>query len=139
MFSFIVYLLHRRILCFPRSRISYQDIIHLGSLWHQISGFLIIHHVFLVWCLENHFFVLSVSILIRLGYIREHVELSWIKTQNKRRCLVTWDQGPTVFKPIQITDPPKIGASYSDWQSPDRWCSKMLNWIKEISKTLVMW
>jgi len=45
----IIYLLHLRQLCFPQSRISYQEILHLGNSLHQItylmSGFLIVHHV----------------------------------------------------------------------------------------------
>jgi len=45
----IVHLLNLRILCFPWSRISYQEILHLGNLLPQISylmpGFPIIHHV----------------------------------------------------------------------------------------------
>jgi len=101
----MVHLLHLRILCFPRSRFSYQDILIWENQLHQISylisGFLIIHQVF--YCLvsgEPLMCKLSISILIRLGYIGEHVEnlkLSWIKIQNKRCCLVTWDQGLTVW------------------------------------------
>jgi len=90
-------------LCFPWSRFSYQEILHLGKLVTSdiLSDVWVSHYTssFLVWCLENLLCMLSISILIRLGCIREHVEnltLSWIKIQNERRCLVTWDQGGTL-------------------------------------------
>jgi len=93
----IVYLLHLRILCFPRSGISYQEILHPWEtryirylIW--CLGFSL-YIMFLVWCLENHLCVLSISILIRLGYIGTPVwnlKLSWIKIQYKWCCLFTF-------------------------------------------------
>jgi len=90
-------------LCFPRSRFSYQEILYLGKLVTSdiLSDVWVSHYTssFLVWCLENHLYLLSISILIRLGYLREHVEnlkLSWMKIQNEQRRLVTWDQSLTL-------------------------------------------
>jgi len=43
---------------------------------------------FLIWCLENHLCVLSIIILIWLGYIREHVEnLKFSRKDSKRMTL----------------------------------------------------
>jgi len=100
-YSYNVHLLHLRILCFPQSRISDLGILHLETRYIRYLiwclGFSL-YIMFLVWCLESHLCVLSICILIRSGYIREHVEnlkLSWIKIQNERRWLVAWDQGLT--------------------------------------------
>jgi len=61
----IVYLLHLRILYFPRSRISYQEILHLGNSLHQISylmsGFLIIYYVS---CLVSVVYFITFKMLV---------------------------------------------------------------------------
>jgi len=90
-------------LCFPRSLISYQEILHLGCSSHQnlsdvwVSHY--VHRVSYLICLENHLCVLSICILIWLGYIRARVwnlKLSWIKIQYKRRCFLACGQSLTM-------------------------------------------
>jgi len=119
----IIYLLHLRILCFPRSRFSYQEILHLGKLVtsENLLSDVWVSHLHQVSCLvsgEPLMCTISICILIRLGYLREHVEnlkLSWIKIQNERRCLVTWDQGLTTLK-----DRCGLMVMASGWRSEDR-------------------
>jgi len=61
---------------------------------------------FLIWYLVNHICVLSIAILIGVGYVRASVrnpKLSWTKIQCKRRCFLAYGQGLTLKWTVWIS------------------------------------
>jgi len=83
-----------------------DKLLSISHIRFPISGFSHLESLsyieFLIWHLVNHLCVLSITIVIRVGYIRAWVpnlELSWVKIQYKRRCFLAYGQGPTKYLP----------------------------------------
>jgi len=96
----------------------------------------------------SSFFLVSgepppISILIRLGYLREHVEnlkFSWIKIQNEWHCPVTWDQGlTTVSNPDSHRPRPQILKKIKRWSQNKRRVSQKIISLSWLLKSFSPW